>query len=287
MKLIQFSLLAVAILLTACTPSIDEKIELGDIPNPSFTISEGATPNEFRLTNTTEGVFITQWDLGDYGKKDGEEVIVTIPFKGVYPVTMTTFNDGGFASKEGEINVLEDDPNACFGNIETLTNCGTRSWKLAPEANALNVGPSVTETWWGNSDSDVAARECHFNDEYIFSATGEFEYKSNGDFWADSDGNGDIFPPELGLTVGCHPEEDWPEAYKVWGSGNHSYTMSTDQITVAGLGAWMGLYKVGSASEVGTPQESVTLNILELTSDRMVLFADYGGVVWRFTFVPS
>ncbi len=287
MKIIQYSFLALAIFMTACSPYVEDKIELGSIPNPSFTISEGATPNEFILTNTTDGVFITQWEVEELGSRDGEEIVVDIPFKGVYAVTMTTFNDGGFATSEGEIVVSEDDPNVCFGNVELLTNCGTRSWKLAPEAGALHVGPNVTDTWWGNSESDVASRDCHFNDEYIFSVSGEYEYKANGDFWADSDGNGDIFPPELGLTVGCHPEEAWPEAFKSWGSGIHKFSTSGDQLTVTGTGAWMGLYKVGTAAEVGTPQESVTLNILELTSDRMVLFADYSGVVWRFTFVPS
>ncbi len=156
---------------------------------------------------------------------------------------------------------------------------------LAPEAGALNVGPSLDETWWANSDTDVADRTCHFNDEYTFTSDGDFIFDAKGDLWADSDGNGDIFPADLGLSVGCHPEADFPANYAVWGSGNHSYTVTSSTITVAGLGAWMGLYKVGTAAEVGTPQESVTLNISELTDDRMVLFADYGGVVWKFTFV--
>ena len=78
-----------------------------------------------------------------------------------------------------------------------------------------------------------------------------------------------------------------PDAYKDWGSGVHAFSVNAQSLTLTGLGAWMGLYKVGTTAEVDTPQESVALSILSLTENKMVIFADYGSGVWRFTFITE
>lgn len=273
--------------LSACQPFVEEKSELGPPPTASFEVLQGSTPNDFILKNTTEGGFLTQWDLGANGQMTGQEVEVNFPFKGTYEVSMTTFNRGGSGSTSQSVTVTQDDPNACFGNFRFLTNCGERVWKLAPEENALHIGPSLNETWWGNSSGDVADRACHFDDRYIFRSNGEFEYDNNGDFWADSDANGNVFPADLGLNVGCQSNSDWPETYQSWGSGVHQFSVTNSSITVSGEGAWIGLYKIGTTEEVSTPQQSVTLSILEISNDRMVLFADYGWGVWRVTLVSE
>ena len=232
-------------------------------------------------------VSLTQWDLGDLGKAEGAEVSINIPFKGDYEITMTTFNRGGHASTSQMITVTQDDPNACSGNFRFLTGCGERIWKIAPEANAIHIGPNLNDTWWGNSDADIGSRSCHFDDEYIFRANGEFEYKNNGDFWADSDENGNIWPSDLGLSVGCQPSSAWPDKYKTWDSGVHTFNITNETLTVIGEGAWIGLYKIGTAGEVDTPQSSVGFSILEISDDRMIIYADYGWGVWRITLVAQ
>lgn len=272
--------------LVSCEPFVEDKSELGPPPNPDFTITQGETPNDFILQNTTEGAFITQWEIQNNGKREGEMVEVNIPLMGDYEVTMTTFNRGGHATTAQTITVTQDDPNACYGNFELLTDCTEKIWKLAPEANAEHVGPSINETWWGNSEEDVITRACHFDDEYIFRANGEFEYKSNGDFWAD-EVNGVVWPNDLGLPIGCNLESDWPPAYAAWGAGVHNFAVNDESLTVSGLGAFIGLYKVGTLGEVAEPQTSVTYNILELTSDRMVIYAQYDWGAWRFTLVSE
>lgn len=288
MKFQTYSFLFILILgVFSCSPQIDEKSELGPLPTPTFEVIVGSTPNEFILKNTTAGAFITQWDLGPDGSFEGQEVTVDLPFKGDYEVVMTTFNRGGHASTSQTITVTQDDPNACFGNFELLTGCGEKTWKIAPEASAIHVGPDLTNTWWGNSESDVSERSCHFDDKYIFKSDGEFEYNNNGDFWADSDGNGDIFPAALGISVGCHPSSDWPEAYKAWDSGIHAFSVTENSLTVTGEGAWIGLYKIGTAGEVDAPQSSVTFNILSLTETEMTIYADYSGVVWRIKLIAE
>jgi len=277
------SIFIIAICCVACEPEVDTKPDIGAPPNPSFEITQGSTPNEFVLRNTTPDAFLTNWDLGTAGQREGAVVTATFPFMGIYDVTMTTFNQGGSASLTQSVTVTEDDPNACFGNFQILTGCEGKTWKLAPEAGALHVGPNVNDIWWQNSDQDVIDRSCHFDDEYIFREDGTFEYDNNGDFWADSDGDGNVFPADLAIAVGCHPSSDWATAFQAWDSGIHNFDVTSNQLTVIGEGAWIGLYKIGTNADANVPQQSVTFNIQSINDTRMVLVADYGSQVWKVT----
>ena len=276
-----------ALFLASCNPFVEDKSELGALPNPDFEIMAGDTPNDFVLVNTTDGAFLTDWDLGSAGSATGQEANAYFAFKGSYEITMTTFTQGGHASVSKNLEVTQDDPNACFGNFALLTGCTEKAWIFAPEANAMHIGPSLNETWWGNSDSDVIDRACHFNDRYIFKSNGEFEFDNVGDFWADEDGQGTVWPADLGLEIGCHDASEWPSQYNAWDSGIHAFTVNDNSLTLTGLGAYMGLYKAGTSGEVMEPQPSTTYSIAELTEDRLVIFCDYGWGVWRFTFVPE
>ncbi len=275
--------LAVILGIWSCEPFEENKPLLGDPPVASFDISAGATPNDFTLTNTTSDVFIVNWVVESLGTFEGETVDVQLNSIGDYMVTLTVFNDGGHDSTSQIISVTQDGEQPCIGNIELLTNCSSKVWKLAFEANALHVGPNATETWWGNSEDDLDARACIFNDEYIFNEDLSYEYDNKGDFWADADGDGNIWPADLGLPVGCNDASLWPSQYQAWNSGVHNFSTLDNTLTLSGDGAHLGLYKVATNAEVSQPQSSVSYQIMELTSDRMVLIADHNGVVWRYT----
>lgn len=277
------SIFIIALCCVACEPQVDVKPDIGAPPNPSFVVTQGSTPNEFILTNTTPDIFLTYWDLGAAGQREGTTIEAILPFMGTYDVTMTTFNRGGSASVTQSVTVTQDDPNACFGDVQILTACTEKTWKLAPEAGALYVGPDLYTAWWANSDADVTDRACHFDDEYIFREDGTFEYDNKGDFWADSDADGNIYPTDMAIAVGCHPSSDWPSQYQAWDSGVHSFSIINNTLTVTGEGAWIGLYKVGTSSEVLVPQQSVSYTIQSINDTRMVLVADLGGTVWKFT----
>jgi len=290
MKFTTYSILFVLLVsLIGCQPFIEEKTELGALPSASFEIIPGDTPNDFILRNTTAGAFLTQWDLGDFGKADSVEAYVSIPRKGDYEITMTTFNQGGHTSLTKTVTVTQDDPNGCQGNLKLLTDCGEKVWKLAEEENALFIGPDLTSGtwWWGNSIADVATRSCHFNNEWTFTSGGEMRFDTKGDFWADTDGNGNVFPSDLGVAEGCHPTTDLPPKYQSWDSGTHSFTVTPTSLTVSGEGAWIGLYKAGTNDEVGEPQQSITYTIMELTEDRLVIGAIYSWGAWQFTLVSQ
>lgn len=287
MRLRLYGLVIALASLIACQPEIADKTELGAIPTATFQVIEGSTPNQFTLQNTTEGAFITQWDLGTVGSFTGETVEISIPFRGDYEVKMTTAVQGGSAEAASQtITVTEDDPSACSGKIAMLTDCSEKTWVLAPEPDAMHVGPNVTDTWWGNSQNDVTDRACHFNDEFTFRVNGDFEYDNLGDWWAD-EVSGVVWPNDLGLTIGCHASDEWPDKYKAWDSGVHGFNVTDTELTLTGTGAFMGLYKAGTDGEVDSPQPSTTYTVLELTEDRLTIAAIYSWGAWRFTFVPK
>ena len=273
----------------ACKPEEADKMDIGGVPTASFTVTATANPNRFVLTNTSTGTFLQKWDLGDGTTADTSVVTANYARKGTYKVTLTAFAKGGFGTTTKDIVVAQDDPTACSGNIKLLTNCGTKKWKLAPEAASLWVGPDATfaTTWWGIPAGDVTVRSCMYNDEYSFSSDGTFKYDGKGDFWADSDNNGNVFPAGLGLSVGCQQISAMPAAYKAWGaSDTRNFVVNATELKLIGTGAFLGLYKVGNGAEVMVPQASVTYTIKELTATRMVVYINFGPGIWRFTFVP-
>jgi PKD domain len=294
MKKIQFLKYIAVVVMTAafmaCEPQVDDKIDIGGVPTAAFDVTPTSNPNKFTLTNKSTGTFLYKWDLGDGSSADSTVVLATYPRKGTYKVVLNAFGKGGYATATKDIVVTQDDPTACTGNMQLLTGCGTKTWKLAPIAGALWVGPDASfgTTWWSNPAGDVATRVCQFNDEYIFSSNGTFKYDGKGDFWADSDNNGNVFPAGLGLSVGCQPISAMPAAYKAWGASDlRTFTISNTELKVVGSGAYIGLYKVGNGAEVMLPQQTVTYTIKELTATRMVVYINFGPGIWRFTLVSA
>jgi len=61
------------------------------------------------------------------------------------------------------------------------------TWKMAPEAGALMVGPAANDgSWWSNSEEDVTIRACYFDDKYIFNADGSFNNVLDGETWLEA-----------------------------------------------------------------------------------------------------
>ncbi|MFM2267426.1 MAG: hypothetical protein RL757_867 [Bacteroidota bacterium] len=288
---IQYSLPFVFLgLFGGCKPQEADKIELGAKPKAAFEVVATANPNKFTLRSTSTGAFLYKWDLGDGTTSDSTVANATYARRGTYRVKLTAFGNGGFDTTSTSIVVAQDDPTACSGNMRLLTGCGTKRWKLAPEAAALWVGPDATfgTTWWANAVADIPTRVCQFNDEYVFSSDGTFIYDSKGDFWADSDNSGNVFPAGLGVSVGCQPTSVLPPAYTAWGSASpRIFNINNTELKLTGTGAFLGLYKVGNGVEVQLPQASVTYLIKEITATRLVVYINFGPGFWRFTLVPA
>ncbi|MEM7104830.1 MAG: PKD domain-containing protein [Bacteroidota bacterium] len=272
---------------TACQK---ETIDIGGPPtNVSFSI-EMIDGNNIRVTNTTPGV-IPYWDFGNGTKGSGEVAEGYYPNMGDYVITLTVFGSGGRTSASQTVNIAENDPDACQDQILLfLTDCGTKTWKLKPDEGALWVGPNVNDpgnVWWQNGAGDVATRACTFDDEYIFSSDGTFEYRALGEVWAEAFWDGIS-------SDGCVAEADLPASVAAWGSGIHSFALnsSPDQLTVNGDGAFIGLTKAANGAEVSVPQSTITYDIISMTSgtpfgDELVVAVNFGGGDWRMTIVSE
>lgn len=273
----------------SCTPQIDDKIELPAPPTAVFEVQPSSNPNRVKLINKTPDAFLLRWDFGNGTTKDTLEAEAYYPFRGTYRVTLTAFGKGGHSTTSKDVVITQDDPSACTGNLQILSACSSKTWKLAPEAGALKVGPdaAISTVWWSNNANDVAVRACLFNDEYTFTSTGNFQYDNKNDFWADTDGNGNLTPPDLAPSAGCQPASAMATRYSAWGTNTHRFSVTPTELTVTGTGAFIGLYKVANGAEVTTPQSAITYRIKELTANKMVLLINFGGGFWQFTLVPK
>ncbi len=284
----KYIFLILLLAMVACEPTIDDQIELGTAPSSAdFSITELEEANTYQLTNLTNDVFIIHWETsgnsGD-GLHTGETIELLYPLKGAYEVKMTVFNEGGSTSISKTITVLEDLPFECTDNVELLSDCGEKTWKLKPMAAAFQVQSGETgEVWWSNAESDVDTRSCIFNDEFSFLGDGSFVYDNQGDFWADSDNNDNVIPADLGVEPGCQSSSIWPEQYQAWNSGTHQYSVTGNQLSVIGEGAFMGLYKAATNTEVTEPQQSVTYKIVQL-DDTLLVLQTQGSVVWQYIY---
>jgi hypothetical protein len=109
--------------------------------------------------------------------------------------------------------------------------------------------------------------------------------------WVDNDSGIDPYPSDMlnntGDKSGCYAWSAINPAYAAWGSGSHTFTMTSTTLTVIGKGAFLGLYKVGDAGTTATPDNQVTYTISSITDSRLVVQKQYSWGGWQFTLVPK
>ncbi|MDA9125516.1 hypothetical protein N9J80_01925 [Flavobacteriaceae bacterium] len=152
------------------------------------------------------------------------------------------------------------------------------SWKLAPEAGAIGVGPAQDNiSWWYNSTSDLATRACLFDDEYVFGADGSFQNVLGTQTWVEAWQG--ATNEECGAPVAPHD-----------GSATATYVYSAGAVTINGAGAFLGMAKVINGAEITSPADaadSITY-IATLSEDGLTLELDIevaGGGFWSFKLV--
>jgi len=272
----------------------DEPVIGEALPEAGFIAN--ADGNTITFTNTSANASSYMWDFGDGNTSTDESPVHTYSGAGNYTVTLTALNEEGAA-------VMFTNPvivaiNSVF-SASTLFGEDSKSWKLAPQANALAVGPAIgSGEWWANTADDVTVRTCAFNDTYTFTKDGAFEYNANSDVW------GEMY---MGVDPdGCISEEELSDGAKAWGSGTHSFTVTEAMgdtpayLTVTGTGAFIALPKAYNGGEyaMGPPVEggSVTYQvhtyanagaseILQLTVD--ISEGETASSYWTFTLVSE
>lgn len=239
------------------------------------------------FTSTSVDAKTLSWNFGD-GSALATDANPTHTFAGAgtYTVSLTAIN-----GKDQDITsqtITLADPQQ---QLTSIAGSDTKSWKLLRVVSSgrwpLIVGPiaadgNKNEVWWaqGRDNDEIARRPCIMNDEWIFGRDGSFTYDSNGDFWAE----GGVFDAsvdnECKETTAANLIGPGGTDNSAFGDGTHAYSLTATQVTLTGNGAWIGLPKIGTDTEVNAPQASTTLDILKLvdgTVDTMILESS-----WKF-----
>ena len=153
------------------------------------------------------------------------------------------------------------------------------TWKLAPEAGAIGVGPAVGDIGWFNCDANcVEERACYYDDSYTFGSDGSFKNDLGADTWVEAwQGGSD----SCGTPVA---------PYDGTGTGTYVYDPAAATITVNGVGSYIGVPKANNQGElpnVAIPN-AITYNINVLDENTISVYVEAGdGVFWQYKLVRT
>ncbi len=250
--------------------------DLPDIPGsvPSAGFSFFKSGNTVDFTNTSQNATSYMWDFGDGATSSAENPTHTYSADGDYTVTLTAMDNMGQSDMASQNITISS---AVF-NAASLSNATGKVWKLDGEGSYyVGPGPGSSE-WWGGIDAaGVIERACQMDDEFIFKNDGTFEYAAKGQVWAE---------PYMAGSFLCLNEADLTSPFDVFASGVHSFTATDTDITVMGLGAFIGFNKASNAGELpndatGTPASQIKYQVLEYSNnggvERLTITVDYSA----------
>lgn len=229
-------------------------------PIASFQYEISATNYlQVAFTNFSSEYAVTfSWDFGDGGTSAERDPVHTYASVGNYTVVLTALNKDGVGKTFSE-DITITDPDAA---LKLLTGEVSKTWRLYRIESGMGVGPNVNQAfdWW--SLQNDGSRPCVYSQEFTFKFNGDYVFDDKGSFWGDDA----IFPEEMVTCFAALPEnmvDKTGNDVSAWLGGTHSFTYapSTGMVTLTGLGAWIGIPKVGTAGEVFEPQTSVTFKI--------------------------
>jgi len=139
------------------------------------------------------------------------------------------------------------------------------TWKIAPEAGSIGVGPNQGDvSWWAIDGQGVTDRACFYDDTYVFGTDGS--------------ACGTPVAPHDGSAV-----------------ATYMYDQLAGTVTLNGTGAYLGIPKAYNGGELTSPAEapaSITY-IVELLEDNTVMIVDIHVAAegadgwWRFKMVKE
>lgn len=154
------------------------------------------------------------------------------------------------------------------------------TWRMAPEAGSLGVGPAPGDiSWFAIDDAGVVDRACYFDDTYIFGDDGSFMNVLGVNTWIEgwqggADACGVPVAPHDGSTV-----------------ATYTYDSNAGTLTINGAGAFVGLPKAVNAGElpnVAVPSSitySITLSDNDTTMN--VVIESGAGVFWQYKLIKD
>ncbi|MBX2963060.1 MAG: PKD domain-containing protein [Cyclobacteriaceae bacterium] len=292
-KLRWLTALAVTFLAFSCS---DDDVPPAE-PIASFQFEIDADDfKKVTFTNFSQNASTYSWNFGDGNSSTQENPVHTYTGAGTYTVLLTATGGGGAVSTKAE-EIIITDPNI---ELKKLTGEVSKTWKLIRDVSTghypFAVGPQDrSQIWYAlGLQEGLHNRPCLLNDEYLFRFNGQYEYKTNGDIWAESG----VWNTTITGVPGCIPNS--PANFvnvdgadiSAWNDGVHSFTydVQNSKLTLNGTGAFAGLAKVATNAEVTVPQSAVTYTIVKLVDaavDTLIIetnLVDAGGY-WRFVLV--
>lgn len=238
-----------------------------DAPNAAFTSAvDGLTVT---FTDGSIGADTYSWDFGDGNTSTDASPSHTFAEGGTFTVALTVTNAGGSDTSSEEIMVTAPFADNLVG-----------TWRVATEEAALAVGPAAGSVeWWSLPASDLEARACFLDDDYIFAADGTFSIEMDGETWVEAWQGVDAD----GCATPVAPHD---------GSGDYTFTATESSITVNGAGGFLGLAKANNDGELASLDDAVpaaityTISAFDGDAGTMTLSIEAGsGVFWTYQLV--
>ncbi len=270
--MLSFIVLAV---FTACNKDDGDVNELIASFQTEVSADNFATIN---FINFSQNATSYAWDFGD-----GEETSVeenpshTFSAAGTYTITLVASNDAGETSSfSNDIDIVDPDE-----ALTLLAGTISKTWKLDRTKNSMGVGSSSENRFEFFSLSNDGSRNCLYEQTFTFSRDGSFIFDDMGGFWGEFGifDDTDFFETCFEATAVNMINKDGVDV-SAWLSGTHSYSYDATEGTVSlsGLGAWIGIPKLGTNEETSIPVDGVTANIRlaeGIEADTMQITFDY------------
>lgn len=153
------------------------------------------------------------------------------------------------------------------------------TWKVAPVAGSLAVGPTPgSGEWFSISDAQVAERACYYDDTYVFGTDGSFSNVLGADTWIEGWQSGSA--DACGAPVAPHDGS---------AAATYTYDETAGTVTLNGTGAYIALPKATNTGELSNPADapsSITYNVTLDDINNMTVTIEAGaGVFWTFKLV--
>jgi PKD repeat protein len=267
--------------ITSCGEDDDMVPTNTDKPVSSFQFQISTTDFlEVAFSNFSQNATSYSWNFGDGGNSTEKDPVYSYSAGGSYTVELTATGAGGTHTSSKTITIV--DPNEA---LKLLTGEDSKTWKLFREGTCLSLGPNASDPaqWWPGLQNN-GKRPCVYDQTFTFGLDGSFVFDDMGMFWGENDPWGGTANHETCFepTAANMVNKDGADV-SAWGSGTHSFTYdpSTGEVSLNGLGAWMGLvHTVGSPdlySNIPTPSRTFNVSITQNEGyDLMTLTYDYG-----------
>jgi len=229
-----------------------------------------------KLTITGNGAYLGLAKVNNAGELPNVDVPTSI----TYDITLS--------NNDTEMEVVIEAGSGVFWtyklvkdtNITTTIIDGT--WKVASEEGSLKVGPNKgSGEWFSISAAQVAERGCYFDDEYVFKPGGDFSNELGANTWLEAWQTDTA--DACGLPVAPHDNSV---------ASTFTFDADSNQITLTGKGAYLGLAKVNNAGELSDPAnapDAITYDVtLSNNNTEMIISIEAGaGVFWTYKLVKN